>query len=205
MSLNGGSMSERSWAWADRARCAGQEWELFFGPSEGWRETRSERAEREATAKKLCARCPVRRECLEKSLEEGHQYGVWGGLTEEERRQERRDRKEIQRGAVRVSAVGAMRRLRALACAGHGVAQVVEATGVSESMVSAIRAGRQTAVFLSVAVAIKQAYPMLLAAPAGRAHAQVRQVAVSAGWHSAQEWAGVDMDDPAASPAGEAA
>jgi len=38
------------------------------------------------TAKLICACCPVRRECLAYALETRQKYGIWGGLTEEERR-----------------------------------------------------------------------------------------------------------------------
>lgn len=36
-------------------------------------------------AKRVCAGCPVRSECLEEALEKRHEFGVWGGLTERER------------------------------------------------------------------------------------------------------------------------
>lgn len=35
----------------------------------------------------LCRACPVRRECLRNALEEPDQHGIWGGLTEQQRRQ----------------------------------------------------------------------------------------------------------------------
>jgi WhiB family redox-sensing transcriptional regulator len=44
-----------------------------------------------ATAKLICAKCPVRRECLDYALAEPEPLmGVWGGLTAHERRQPRR-------------------------------------------------------------------------------------------------------------------
>lgn len=36
-------------------------------------------------AKRLCATCPVKQQCLEAALENG-EVGVWGGTTEQERR-----------------------------------------------------------------------------------------------------------------------
>jgi len=39
-----------------------------------------------AGAKAVCARCPVRRDCLRYALAAGSVQGVWGGLSEEERR-----------------------------------------------------------------------------------------------------------------------
>ena len=37
-------------------------------------------------AKKICRECPVRYECLADALDNRIEYGVWGGLTERERR-----------------------------------------------------------------------------------------------------------------------
>jgi WhiB family redox-sensing transcriptional regulator len=37
-------------------------------------------------AKMVCAACPVRAECLAEALDNGIEWGVWGGLTERERR-----------------------------------------------------------------------------------------------------------------------
>jgi WhiB family redox-sensing transcriptional regulator len=43
-------------------------------------------------AKAICARCLVRAECLDYALRAGVRHGVWGGLSEHERRRMRRDR-----------------------------------------------------------------------------------------------------------------
>ncbi|HEX2155023.1 MAG TPA: WhiB family transcriptional regulator [Acidimicrobiia bacterium] len=40
----------------------------------------SQRASDLASAQAICARCPVRIQCLEVALEEGLEYGVWGGV-----------------------------------------------------------------------------------------------------------------------------
>jgi len=37
-------------------------------------------------AKSVCARCPVAAECLDYALKHGERYGIWGGLSERERR-----------------------------------------------------------------------------------------------------------------------
>lgn len=37
-------------------------------------------------AKRICRRCPVRAECLEYALRHGERFGVWGGLSERQRR-----------------------------------------------------------------------------------------------------------------------
>jgi WhiB family redox-sensing transcriptional regulator len=43
-----------------------------------------------AAAKATCAVCPVQPECLDRAIATGEQHGVWGGMTEEERRNARR-------------------------------------------------------------------------------------------------------------------
>ena len=50
------------------------------------------RGESAADAKAVCAACPVRQDCLEFALHEHIAYGVWGGLSERERRRVRRAR-----------------------------------------------------------------------------------------------------------------
>jgi WhiB family redox-sensing transcriptional regulator len=49
------------------------------------------------TAKQLCARCPVKIDCLEFALQTNQEYGVWGGMSEEERRMLRRSRRAARR------------------------------------------------------------------------------------------------------------
>ena len=43
-----------------------------------------------AMAKRICIGCPVRQECLDYALVSNQRFGIWGGLTEEERRPVRR-------------------------------------------------------------------------------------------------------------------
>ena len=57
----------------------------FFAPN--YFEKRHEKLAREAKAKALCSRCPVRPECLEYALRLREPHGIWGGLNEMERRQ----------------------------------------------------------------------------------------------------------------------
>jgi len=66
------------------ALCRGVDPDLFFGPSGP--ETRSERLEREAQAKAICRTCPAIVPCRAFALAELELYGVWGGLSEQERR-----------------------------------------------------------------------------------------------------------------------
>jgi WhiB family redox-sensing transcriptional regulator len=80
--------------WWERAACRGQDAAFFFAPS--WFEKRSEKQAREAVAKAICGRCPVREHCLEYALATRDPHGVWGGLNEMERRAllRRRDAEE---------------------------------------------------------------------------------------------------------------
>lgn len=60
----------------DQAVCAQTDPDLFF-PDDGG----STRA-----AKSICAVCPVQAECLQWALATNQRYGVWGGLSERQRR-----------------------------------------------------------------------------------------------------------------------
>jgi len=70
------------WDWQLRGACRGEDPETFFHP-EG--ERGPARTARENAAKSVCARCPVLRQCAEHALSVREPYGVWGGMTEEER------------------------------------------------------------------------------------------------------------------------
>ena len=76
------SGTERSWR--DLAACSGDMGTLFYPPVRS--ERRSVKAARETRAKQVCAACPVRDRCLEQALNVGERYGIWGGLTDAERR-----------------------------------------------------------------------------------------------------------------------
>lgn len=65
-----------------RAACRGSALDVFFHPD---RERGDAREAREATAKAICATCPVVAECLDHALSVREPYGVWGGMTEHER------------------------------------------------------------------------------------------------------------------------
>lgn len=70
-------------AWREQAACATADSRLFFGHRG---EGQQERCRREAAAKAICARCPVRQACAADALAHREPFGVWGGLTESERR-----------------------------------------------------------------------------------------------------------------------
>jgi len=58
---------------------------LFFPPS--LPERRDERHARENKAKEICDHCSVQRDCLDFALRVREPHGIWGGLTEAERRE----------------------------------------------------------------------------------------------------------------------
>lgn len=65
-------------SWRHQAACSRADPELFFGQPEEVR--------RIAKAKAVCSGCPVQNDCLIYALEKPELYGVWGGMTGEERR-----------------------------------------------------------------------------------------------------------------------
>jgi WhiB family redox-sensing transcriptional regulator len=69
--------------WRRHARCRGPAGADFYPPFAG--ERKRERHAREQRAKAVCATCTVRSECLAQAVADGERYGVWGGLTFEER------------------------------------------------------------------------------------------------------------------------
>jgi WhiB family transcriptional regulator, redox-sensing transcriptional regulator len=71
--------------WQHRAACKGPQAAVFFPPSQV--ERKDEREMREARAKEICAKCPVRRPCLDYALAIREPHGIWGGLNELERKQ----------------------------------------------------------------------------------------------------------------------
>lgn len=75
---------EFSTAWQHRGACRSVDTEVFFPPTSY--EPKAEREAREAAAKAICSDCQVRVECLEWSLAIQEPHGVWGGLSESERR-----------------------------------------------------------------------------------------------------------------------
>ena len=77
-------MDAMAGTWWERAICRGQDAAYFFAPS--YFEKRAEKLAREAVAKALCIRCPVREPCLEFALGTRDPHGVWGGMNEMERR-----------------------------------------------------------------------------------------------------------------------
>lgn len=63
-------------AWQELARCTEVDPEIFF----------PEKGQTARDAKKICRRCEVRTECLEYAIQTDQRFGVFGGLSERERR-----------------------------------------------------------------------------------------------------------------------
>lgn len=66
--------------WFTEAKCLNADPDVFF-PEKGG-STRE--------AKRICGECPVRAECLEYALESDERFGIWGGMSERERRKLKR-------------------------------------------------------------------------------------------------------------------
>lgn len=76
-------------AWAEHGACQGVDPALFF----------PERGASTREAKAVCARCEVREECLDYAMRHTERFGIWGGLSERERRRIRSQRAR-DRGAA---------------------------------------------------------------------------------------------------------
>ncbi|MFD8424968.1 WhiB family transcriptional regulator [Streptomyces sp. NPDC059668] len=61
--------------WRENSACGSSDADDLFADSP-----------RQKRAKMICMRCPVRTECLAEALDERIEFGVWGGMTERERR-----------------------------------------------------------------------------------------------------------------------
>jgi WhiB family redox-sensing transcriptional regulator len=68
--------------WKDYANCLGANEDLFF----------PDRGASTRVAKQICAACQVRIDCLEYAVTQGEKFGIWGGLSERERRKIRKQR-----------------------------------------------------------------------------------------------------------------
>ena len=80
--------------WQERANCLGVDPELFF----------PERGASTREGKAVCAGCAVRLDCREYALRNHEKFGIWGGLSERERRRLRRRRALGEIGAINASA-----------------------------------------------------------------------------------------------------
>lgn len=83
-------MGEGEKGWQARANCMGVDPDLFF----------PERGSSTREAKEVCRGCVVQEDCLEFAIANGEKFGIWGGMSERERRRVRRARVLAGRGIV---------------------------------------------------------------------------------------------------------
>jgi len=74
--------TQDQWEWQYEGACREADPNLFFHPEGERGAARRRRAE---AAKQFCNRCPVLELCRERSLAAREPFGVWGGLSEDER------------------------------------------------------------------------------------------------------------------------
>lgn len=73
--------------WRHRAACNGKDTNWWFPPQSGISTVMTPAARR---AVAICQSCPVAAACLEQAMNKPEHYGIWGGLTAEQRRGMRR-------------------------------------------------------------------------------------------------------------------
>jgi len=107
--------------WRELAACRGPDLGLFF-PGRG---------ESAGPARQVCAQCPVRQPCLDYAISNRIAYGIWGGLTERERR-------ALRSGWVRTSRRERDRAILAAEAAGYAAAAIGRSFGLSRTSVSRV-------------------------------------------------------------------
>ncbi len=70
--------------WQVKAACRGPQALVFFPPSTF--ERKDEKQDRERRAKAICATCAVRQPCLDYAIRIREPHGIWGGMSESERK-----------------------------------------------------------------------------------------------------------------------
>jgi WhiB family redox-sensing transcriptional regulator len=88
--------------WRSAGACLHADPDLFFPIS-----LTERAAEQIAAAKAICARCPVRRECLEYAEAHDPMYGIWGGTTVTDRQRTRRRQQRAARARARAARAAA--------------------------------------------------------------------------------------------------
>ena len=89
------------------------------------------RGESAGPARQVCAACPVRQPCLDYAITNRIAYGVWGGLTERERR-------ALRSGWVRAAQQDRDRAVLAAAAAGFTAAAISRSFGLSRTSVTRV-------------------------------------------------------------------
>ena len=115
--------------WRERAACRGTDLDLFY----------PERGESADPARLVCAACPVCQPCLEYALSNRITHGIWGGLTERERR-------PLQSDWVQAARRDRDRAILAADAAGYTTAAIGRSFGLSPiSVTRIVRAGNEDA------------------------------------------------------------
>lgn len=84
--------------WRESGACVTADPDLFFPiAAEG------EALRHAEEARRICAGCLVRRQCLQFAMDMGEMHGIWGGTTPEERRSARRKQADARRYAARAA------------------------------------------------------------------------------------------------------
>ena len=107
--------------WRELAACRGTDLEVFF----------PERGESAEPARRVCAACPVRQPCLDYAISNRITHGIWGGLTERERR-------ALQSRWVRASRRERDEAIAAASAAGYTKASIGRAFGLARISVSRV-------------------------------------------------------------------
>ena len=107
--------------WRELAACRGAELNLFF----------PERGESAGPARRVCAACPVREPCLDYAISNRIVHGIWGGLTERERR-------ALQSRWVRASRRERDEAIAAAAAAGYTKASIGREFGLARISVNRV-------------------------------------------------------------------
>jgi WhiB family redox-sensing transcriptional regulator len=107
--------------WRQQAACHGTDLNLFY----------PERGQSAKPARQVCARCPVRQPCLEYALSNRITSGIWGGLTERERR-------PLQSDWIQAEWRDRDRAILAADAAGYTTAAIGHSFGLSRTSVARI-------------------------------------------------------------------
>jgi WhiB family redox-sensing transcriptional regulator len=107
--------------WRELAACRGTDLEVFF----------PERGESAEPARRVCAGCPVRQPCLDYAITNRIASGIWGGLTERERR-------ALRSGWVRATRQDRDRAVLAADAAGFTPAAIGRSFGLSRTSVTRV-------------------------------------------------------------------
>lgn len=139
--------------WRDEAACLTEDPELFWpigvtGPAIPQIEK----------AIGVCLRCPVRAACLQWAMDHRQEFGIWGGMTEDERRAKRVRDARIRRGevadgppAVHVDPGPSVELLQAAVDAGTSLTKIGELCGISPDTASRMLTRSKASILQSTA------------------------------------------------------